>query len=269
MLIIKASGEKVQFNRRKYVNTLKRIGLSVGEASEIANNIYQDLYPEISTDQIYQKTHQALKRKDKVLAAKYSLKRAIMQLGPGGFYFERYMAAVLEAYGYQTKYNQFIYGKCTEHEVDIIATRQKKKYMIECKFHTNPGRKSDIKVALYVYARFLDLKDLHKFVEPVLITNTRFTSEAIKYSKCMGVKVMGWHYPPGSESLEYYIESKKLYPVTVLTSLNSHLNKRFREVNIVLASDLLKFTARSLAKRFRVKEGLAERLMTESRLLTS
>ena len=197
-------------------------------------------------------------------AAKYSLKRAIMHLGPGGFYFERYMAAVLKAYGYQTKYNQFLMGKCTEHEVDIVAEREGKKYMIECKFHTNPGRKSDLKVALYVYARFLDLKDKNKFTEPVLITNTRFTSEAIKYSKCMGTKVIGWHYPRGKESLEHYIESKKLYPVTVLTSLTGHLSRRFREVNIVLASDLLKFTPKSLARRFRVKEGLAARLITEA-----
>src|SRR3989344_3299121 len=216
MLIIKASGEKVRFNRQQYVNTLKRVGLSPAEASEVASNINQDLYPEISTDQIYRKTHLALKKKDRVLAAKYSLKRALMQLGPGGFYFERYMAAVLEAYGYQTRYNQFVRGKCTEHEVDIIAERQKKKYMIECKFHTAAGRKSDIKVALYVYARFLDLKDRHNFVEPVLITNTQFTSEAVRYASCMGVRVIGWRYPLGKESLEYYIESKKLYPVTVL-----------------------------------------------------
>src|SRR3989339_411455 len=111
MLITKASGEKVRFNRDKYLDSLKRAGLSVAEAGEIANQIYQDLYPSISSDKIYHQTHNALKKRNKVLAAKYSLKRALMELGPGGYYFERYMAAVLRFYGYRTKYNQFVFGR--------------------------------------------------------------------------------------------------------------------------------------------------------------
>ncbi len=269
MLITKASGEKVQFNRKKYEESLQRVGLTVAEAKEISNQVYQDLYPQIPSNKIYQKTKQVLQKKNKLYAAKYSLKRAVMSLGPGGYFFERYMAAVLRAYGYQTKYNQFIYGKCVEHEVDIIAQRDGKKYMIECKYHNNGGRKSDLKVILYVQARFLDLKERHKFNEAVLITNTTFTSEAIKYARCMGIKVIGWRYPRGQESLEHYIESKKLYPVTVLTSLNKYLNKRFREENIVLATDLLKFTAESLAKRFRIKISLASRLISEAEQLSN
>ena len=267
MLITKANGEKVQFNRSKYEESLRRVGLSIKEAREISNQINQDLYPEVPSNRIYLKTHQVLKKKNKIYAAKYSLKRAIMHLGPGGYFFERYMAAVLRDYGYQTKYNQFIRGKCVEHEVDIIAQRESKKYMIECKYHNQSGRKSDLKVALYTYARFLDLKDSYDFDEPVLITNTAFTSEAIKYARCMGIKVIGWRYPRTGDSLEHYIESKKIYPVTVLTALPKHLNRRFREENIILASDLLKYTSQTLAKRFRIKEGLAQRLINEARQL--
>ena len=147
MLITKANGEKVQFNRSSYEESLKRVGLTIKEAKEISAQVYQDLYPKIPSDKIYAKTHQALKKRNKIYAAKYSLKRAIMHLGPGGYFFERYMAAVLRTYGYQTKYNQFVWGKCVEHEVDIIAQRNGKKYMIECKYHTSTGRKSDLKVA--------------------------------------------------------------------------------------------------------------------------
>ena len=115
MLITKASGDKVQFNKKKYEESIKRVGITVADAKEIRSHIYQDLYPEVSSDKIFQKTHQILKRKNKVFAAKYSLKRAVMKLGPGGYFFERYMAAVLSAYGYKTRYNQFVMGKCTEH----------------------------------------------------------------------------------------------------------------------------------------------------------
>jgi hypothetical protein len=267
MLITKASGEKVQFNRNKYLDSLKRAGLSVAMAREIANQIYQDLYPSISSDKIYQATQRVLKKKNKILAAKYSLKRALMELGPGGYYFERYMAAVLKFYGYQTKYNQFLFGRCVEHEVDIVAKRNNKKYMIECKYHTSSGVKSDVKVSLYVYARFLDLKQKHGFDEGVLITNTQFTTEAVKYADCVGLKVIGWKCPNERESLQHYVESKKLYPVTVLPSLTRHLNNRFREDDLVLIQDLVKFDLRSLVKKYRIKEGLAKRLLDEARAI--
>ncbi|HCC73995.1 MAG TPA: ATPase, partial [Candidatus Komeilibacteria bacterium] len=60
-----------------------------------------------------------------------------------------------------------------------------------------------------------------------------------------------------------------LYPVTVLTSLTRQLNHRFREENIVLAVDLLKFTPQSLAKRFKISLGLAQRLISEVSVLIS
>ncbi|MBU1130815.1 restriction endonuclease [Patescibacteria group bacterium] len=269
MLITKASGEKAPFIKKKYEESLRRVGLSVAETKQIGNQIYQDLYPEIPSDKIYIKTHQFLKKKNKIYAAKYSLKRAIMNLGPGGYFFERFMAAVLREYGYQTKYNQFVYGKCVEHEVDIIAQRDNKKYMVECKYHTSSGRKSDLKIVLYTYARFLDLKNSQGFSEPVLITNTSCTSEAIKYARCVGLKIIGWRYPQKTESLEYYIESKKLYPVTVLTRLNNRLNRSFREQGIVMAADLLKFTSQSLSQRFRIKESFAGSLIREATELVS
>ncbi len=268
MIITKASGEKATFNRKKYEESLGKVGLSAAQAKEVASSVYQDLYPEIHSEKIYLKTQTVLKKTNPIFAAKYGLKRAIMNLGPSGYFFERYMAAVLAAYGYKTKYNQFLQGKCVEHEVDIVAQRDNKKYLIECKYHNQPGVKSDVKVVLYVYARFLDLKDAHQFDEPVLITNTLCTTEAIKYARCAGLKIIGWHYPLGKESLEYYIESKKLYPITVLTSLNNYLSQAFRESNLVLASDLLNYTPALLAKKFRIKENLASRLINEARQLT-
>ena len=269
MIITKASGEKVEFSQKKYEESLHRVGLTIEEAREISSQINQDLYPNVPSDRIFLRTHQFLKKKNKIFAAKYSLKRAIMNLGPAGYFFERYMATVLAAYGYKTRYNQLVEGKCVEHEVDISAEGDGKKYMIECKYHNQSGRKSDLKVALYTYARFLDLKDKYQFSQAVLMTNTAFTAEAVKYSRCMGVKVVGWRYPQSGESLEHYIESKKLYPVTVLTSLTRQLNHRFREENIVLAVDLLKFTPQSLAKRFKISLGLAQRLISEVSVLIS
>lgn len=267
MLITKADGLKVPFNKNVYQASLQRVGLSVTEAKEISNQIYQDLYPEISSKNIYLKTQKLLKQKDNLLAARYSLKTAIMNLGPTGFFFERYMAAVLAAYGYKTKYDQILKGQCTSHEVDIVAEKDGKKFMIECKYHNRHGLRSDLHVALYTYARFLDLKEKHHFSEPVLITNTLCTAQAVSYAGCVGLKIIGWHYPFGQESLEHYIESKKLYPVTVLTGGNNSLNDKCREENVVLIQDLLKFTSAALAKKLMIREGLAVSLIKQARAL--
>jgi len=149
----------------------------------------------------------------------------------------------------------------------VVAERDGRKYMIECKYHNQLGQRSDVKVALYVYARFLDLKDKHRFDEAVLATNTRFTTEAVRYAECMGVKIIGWHHPVKQESLEYFIESKKLYPVTVLTAMTGQLKKEFRDNNLILIQDLLSFSPESLAKKFRLKPVLAARLIVEAKLL--
>jgi len=158
-------------------------------------------------------------------------------------------------------------GRCNEHEVDIVAERNNQKFMIECKYHRDTGQASDLKVALYTYARFLDLKDKHNFTKAILLTNTRCTSEAIHYAKCVGLRIIAWRYPNNINNLEHYIESKKLYPVTVLLSLNKYLNKRFREENLVLTSDLAKYKPNQLSKKFRINLPLARRLIAEAQQL--
>jgi len=264
MIIVKASGEKAPFNLKKYQTSLARSGLTIAEAKEISDAIYQDLYTGISSSEIYRKTESWLKKNNRVVAAKYSLKRAIMALGPSGFFFERYMAAVLRAYGYQTKVSQFLRGKCVEHEVDIVAERDGKKSMIECKYHNTVGQKSDVKVALYIQSRFLDLKDRYNFSSAVLITNTLCTSEAAQYAKCVGLKIIGWHYPFNGESLEHLIENKKLYPITVLPSLNKDAVRIFSNADLVLVNDLLKFSPELLARKFRLKQNLVGSLFREA-----
>lgn len=267
MLITKASGQKVQFDKNRYRLSLQRVGLNVTETKELCNQIYQDLEPESSTAVIHDRTYKILKKRSKFFAAKYSLKRAMMNLGPSGYFFERYLAAVLSAYDYKTSWHQFLTGHCVEHEVDVVAERDNKKILIECKYHNQPGGASDLKIVLYIYARFLDLKDAHHFDEVMLATNTHCTTEAIKYARCMGLKILGWRYPEAG-SLEHFIESKKLYPITVLTDLNPRLNQLFREKNLVLAKDLLKYSPDKLSKTFGIKLTFAENLIRQAQALT-
>jgi len=204
-------------------------------AEKIVNKIKPHLYQNIPTFEIYSTVMKELKKEQKDLVEKYNLKRAIMDLGPTGYPFEKFVAAVLKESGYQTQLNQIIAGKCVSHEIDIVA-RNDKTYSVECKFHNQPGYRTDIKVALYTYARFLDIKEKGYDV-PWLISNTKLTEEAKIYAKCVGMRVTSWDYPE-EESLRMLIDKSSLYPITALTSISRKQKENLIERGIVFCRDL-------------------------------
>jgi len=51
-----------------------------------------------------------------------------------------------------------------------------------------------------------------------LITNTKFTTEALKYGECMKIKMTGWLYPQNN-SLETIIEKNKAYPINLFKGI--------------------------------------------------
>jgi Holliday junction resolvase-like predicted endonuclease len=244
--IIKASGERQVFDEKKIYDTARRAGASEKLAEKVRDAVQKKLYPNISSDKILNYVLSYLNKKENKIASRYSLKKAIMELGPSGYSFEKYIAIILKEYGYQVKTNQFIKGHCLTYEIDVVAEKDNKVFVVECKYHNHPGLRSDSKVALYSHARFLDIekawkKKSGKICDPckkLLITNTRCTSDAIKYAECVGMGIIGWHYPK-KQSLEYLIEQKKLYPITCLVSLKRQARDALISNDIILTKDLL------------------------------
>jgi len=262
MYVIKESGEKEKLNLKK----LKQSILSAGASESLANKTIRELkkkaYPGINTKQILKIVLNLLKAEPGV-AQRYNLKRAIMILGPTGFLFEKFIARVLKEYGYKTKTNVIVRGVCVKQEVDVLAIKGNKKYMIECKYHNAPGKKSELKVVMYTYARFLDIRHKH-FDEPWLITNTKCTTEAIKYSRCMNLKIIGWDYPK-KDSLELLLERKNIYPITTLLSLTPHSRQKLVKANIMLVNDLVKFRVHYLRLKTRLSKKTLLNLREEAR----
>ena len=120
----------------------------------------RELVDGITTKEIYHKAFELLHKEEKPIALKYSLKRAIMELGPSGFPFEKFVAEIFKFKGYTAETGKLVKGFCVEHEVDVVAWNKDKLIMCEAKFHNDPGMKSDLKVALYVKARFDDLRKM-------------------------------------------------------------------------------------------------------------
>lgn len=203
-------------------------------------------------------------------ACQYSLREAIMKLGPAGFPFETYLAQILKEYGYSTTLRSKLKGKCVTHEIDIIAENNKKKNtksLIEVKFRNTPGNYLDLKESLYTYSRFLDLNSNgYGFDDVWLACNTKASEDAKKYAKCMGIKILCWHYPTG-KGLEKLIEKKSLYPVTALRSLHRGDLTRFSKGEIMLAKDLLKYDIEHITSRTGLSMGKINKLVEEARAL--
>ena len=247
MEITKANGEKSIFDAQKLLNSLIRSGAQTQEAENIVTLIIQELYPGISTKKIYQKAFKLLKGQSRSIAARYNLKAAIMQLGPSGYPFEQFVGEILKHQGYTVRVAQIVSGKCVNHEVDVIAEKHDHHFMIECKYHNQPGIVCDVKIPLYINSRFHDVADQwqqlpgheFKFHQGWVVTNTRFTADAIQYGNCAGLSLMSWDYPQG-KGLKDLIDTLGLYPITTLTSLTIAEKRALLDKGIVLSHELRK-----------------------------
>jgi Holliday junction resolvase-like predicted endonuclease len=240
----KANGEIVVFDIEKLKKALGNSGANETETDNIIVHMMPLLYEGISTKKIYRIAYSLLRKHSRHIAGRYRLKKAIMELGPSGYPFEKFVAKLFEADGYKAEAGVFVQGKCVQHEVDVVARKGNKKYMVECKFHSDSKTKSDVKVALYIQSRFLDVSskwaeedggnNIHK---GMIVTNTRFTEDAVNFGKCAGLKVVSWDYPSGN-SLKDWIDRSGYHPITSLASLRKSEKRFLLDQGIVLCRQL-------------------------------
>ncbi len=271
--VTKANGTKEIFDIKKLEISLKRAGATSKAVEEILSKITDSLTDGMTTHDIYVSAFNLLHSDERPVAIKYSLKRAIMELGPSGFPFEDFVAEIYKEKGYETLTGQIVKGFCVEHEVDVVAWNDKELFMVEAKFHNQLGIKSDLKIALYVKARFEDLQKMRfdygrkdrELTLGLLVTNTKFTSTAIEYGSCQGgMAMIGWNYPPHGNLHDMILEAK-LHPLTCLVHLNGREKKELLQKGIVLCKTL--FNDPSLLETVGVLKEKAEEVLEEIRSL--
>lgn len=244
--IIKANGEREEFSPSKFSESLARSKASPEILTQITKQIEGELKDGMTTKHIYTRAFELLKKSEKPAAVRYSLRKAILDLGPTGFPFEQFVAEIFRAKGFETTTEFVAQGDCAEHEIDVVAWNDKKLIFVEAKFHNELGMKSDLKVALYVKARWDDLmnKKFDQFGqkrqldEGWLVTNTKFSESAIKYAECRQMKLVGWNYP-GQGNLQDLIEESHLHPITCLESISPSDEKLLMQAGIILCKQAL------------------------------
>lgn len=266
--IEKFNGDREVFQPEKLKTSLRRSKASESEIDFILNEITPTLFDGISSKEIYNKAFELLKKLNRTSASKYSLKRAILDLGPTGYPFERLIAALLRHKGYTTRVGIILQGKCVTHEVDVLAEKDGNTYTVECKFHSDPRTASNVQVPLYINSRFLDIQEYwnkmperkSKLKQGWLVTNTRFTKDAITYSACMGLQLLSWDYPENN-GIKHNVDAYTLYPITTLTTLTKQEKHQLIQKDIILTREL--FDASEALKEIGISEVRTKRVLEE------
>lgn len=246
-VIIKADGSKEVFDPERLVLSLKRSGAKDFAAERIARTITDTVSPGTSSKEIYAHAFALLRREARPVAARYALRRALLELGPTGHPFEDFISHLYRAEGWQVETRKVIRGKCVSHEVDFYAshTEQNEFLAAELKYHNDPGYKTDLKVALYVKSRFDDIFACDASVRScpidrgLLVTNTKFTSEAVAYAECSGIELLGWGYP-ANNTLFMRMSRAKVYPITAVTRLSRAEKRLLIERGIIAVDEIVR-----------------------------
>jgi len=246
ILIKKASGDEEPFSTAKLERSLLNAGAKYETILKIISDIENWIYPGITTRKIYARAFKILRNEKTTSSVKYSLKQAILELGPSGHPFEILIGKLFQNMGFRAEVGVVLVGECISHEMDVIATKDSIQHLVECKYHKDQGKQVGIQVPLYVRSRVDDIISKRNGMLEYqnysftgwVITNTRFSIDSVKYSICSGLKLLAWDYPAGN-GLKENIEKFKIYPITVLKNLTIKEKQYLLNEGIVTCSQLL------------------------------
>jgi hypothetical protein len=127
----------------------------------------------------------------------------------------------------------------------VVATGSKVQHLVECKYYNSQSKFASVQVPLYIRSRVNDIVKKRELLPEYkgfafygwVVTNTRFTSDAMAYGECSGLKLMSWDHPKNN-GLKEQIENSRLFPVTVLTTLTKTEKQSLLAKKIVLCRQL-------------------------------
>lgn len=244
--VIKSSGELVLFEENKLRNSLERSGAAAESVNSIVSQIRSELFEGMTTKQIYKKAFSLLRKASRPTAGRYKLRRGITELGPSGYPFERFVGELIRSQGYEVKVGVMVKGKSVDHEIDVWAERGNEVILVECKFHQRAELKCDVKVPMYIWSRYNDVRSAWqkersssgKKLSVWIVTNTQFSGDAEKFARSYGITLVSWNKPEHG-SLRERIDMAGLFPLTCLTTLNRNEKKQLLGAEMVLVREIL------------------------------
>lgn len=246
MYVRKLSGELVLFDDSSLKGSLLRSGANEEQSETIMSEIRALMYDGISTGEMYEKAFALLKQMKHSYAARYSLKKALRDLGPEGYFFEKWVTKLFQTQGFAAISGQTLQGEAVKHEIDVVASKGNRLVLCECKFRNDVDAKISVTTPMYFLSRFNDLKNLTfdyfgkqlKPTEGFMVTNAYLTSDSIAFAEKYGIQMISWDYP-SNLNIRQLVDDFKFYPVTCLTSLSDEEQQTLLEKNCILIKDIV------------------------------
>ena len=272
MKIKNNAGEIVEFEISKLENSLRNSGADEQSVRKVLKTVLPKCFEGITTGELYRMAFEELKKISNSVAARYSLKKALLELGPAGFYFEQWIARVFQNIGYKTETGQLIKGHSVTHEADVIAKKEEKTYWVECKFRNAEDTKISVTTPMYVLSRIKDISGINynlfetqtKFTDGWLITNTYFTKDSVAFSEYYGLRLLSWDFPK-NKSIKNLVDQNALYPITCLTTLDGKQKQKLLEKRCVLVKEL--FNNESLLNVLNLNQNKKSEVLKEAKEL--
>lgn len=247
MQVKKHSGELVEFNPNSLKFSLTRSGASNADVEKVFKELQPQLYDGISTRELYELAFKHLKNVRNTFAARYSLKKAIRDLGPEGFYFEKWIARLFQEDGYQSITGQLIEGHAVSHEIDVVAVKGEELLAVECKFRNDVDAKISVTTPMYFMSRVKDISDKKytffnktlNVTQGWLVTNAYLTSDSVDFGKYYKMNLLSWDYPVES-SIKVRVDNNGEYPITCLTTITSQEKALLLKYHCILVKDIVR-----------------------------
>jgi hypothetical protein len=263
------------FDKEKVVRTCLRMGANKQLAYEVAEKIERRVYHGISTAKILQMIFQFMRRQKPSVGNLFDLRKglSLMTSKPE---FEVFVQALLARSGFGVSPNQLLIGKCVEHEVDAIARKDGVTYFVEAKHHERYHTPTGLDESRIARAVLEDVaegfalgKSELKIDRAMIVTNTRYSEQAMQYGYCRNILQIGWS-SPADQGLQSMIWGRKLFPLSCLKGLNVDARLRLAMSGIVLFEQIIKEDAKKLAKKtglsFDFIRALKEKVEPEAQL---
>jgi hypothetical protein len=254
MWVKKADGSLQKFDKEKVARTCLRMGTDRQTAYEIADRVEARLYDGIPTSKVLQMIFHYVRKNKPHVRNLYDLRKGISLMGSKPE-FEAYVRAILAHAGFEVSPNQLLAGKCVTHEVDGVARKNGFTYFVEAKHHLNyhtPTGLDESRIARAVLEDVVEGialgKSNLKIDGAMIVTNTRYSQEAIQYGKCREILQIGWSSPAG-HGLQDLIEGTNLFPLSCLRGLKRDVRDKLVTSGIVILEQVLNEETTELARK--------------------
>jgi hypothetical protein len=272
VFVVKADGTKQLFDKGKIVRTCLRMGATSAAAESIAEEIEAKVYDGIETKEILQMIFRQVRKHRPSTKHQIDLRKALSLMNPIPD-FELFVQTLLREHGYTVTPNQIIRGRCVEHEVDAIARKDGKTFIVEVKHHFSYHTPTSLDVGRISRAVFEDVTEGFKLglnnlkVDgSMIVCNTKLSEHAKRYAECRGICHIGWSSPPDHD-LQTMIGEKQLYPITYLRRLNRETRKKLVSSGVVMLKQLTEINPRELRKQTGIPKKDVELIIRKSRAI--